>query len=35
VAIDALDCPTRLQFESSGLLRYALFLFHSVSLKSV
>ncbi|KAF0912487.1 hypothetical protein E2562_014082 [Oryza meyeriana var. granulata] len=28
VAIDALDYPTRLQFESSGLLRYALFLFH-------
>uniref|UniRef100_A0A0E0KLG8 PARG catalytic Macro domain-containing protein n=1 Tax=Oryza punctata TaxID=4537 RepID=A0A0E0KLG8_ORYPU len=28
VAIDYLDCPTRLQFESSGLLRYTSFFFH-------
>ncbi|OEL21293.1 Poly(ADP-ribose) glycohydrolase 1 [Dichanthelium oligosanthes] len=28
IAIDALDCPTKLQYETSGLLRYVLFLFH-------
>jgi hypothetical protein len=28
VAIDALDCPTKLQYETNGLLRYVLFLFH-------